>query len=1608
MATKKGTSGKDVLTGGAANDVLLGLAGDDRLTGSGGNDRLDGAAGNDTLNGGTGNDILIGGDGNDILIGGAGNDSLTGGLGRDSMRGDAGDDTYVIDATSEINKALADAGTDTVKSSVSYALGVQQERLTLTGVGNLTAIGNSAANILLGNSGANRLDGRAGADTLSAGAGNDVLIYDSADVLQHGGTGEDTLLVAGAGVALRTAGLAAARAIEVLDLRGSGANMAQLTASRIVSLSDTDVLRVRGGSDDGVIANGAWVAGSNTTIGGVTYAQYTLSGASLQIETSAARMIGGVVPLSMLNGANGFRLDGVAADDHAGRSVSSAGDINGDGFDDVVVGAPGTDVNPAGPGDYSGSAYIVFGKASGFTPSLSLSALTGSNGFRLDGVADYDVAGFAVRGAGDVDGDGVDDLVIGAYGVDTNGGESGTTYIVFGKTSGFESSISLSTVGEPGGLGGFRLQGVVASDKSGIAVSGAGDVNGDGFNDLLVGASGAAPNGAASGASYVVFGTDQGFASSIDLVSLDGNTGFRLEGVAASDTSGLSVSSAGDVNGDGFGDIVVGAIGVSENGAFSGASYVVFGKASGFAPSINLGNLDGDTGFRLVGVAHDDMSGGAVSAAGDVNGDGFGDLLIGARSADPNGSNSGSAYVLFGKAGDFDASATLSVLNGSNGFRIDGVAAGDGAGEAVSAAGDVNGDGYADLLVGAADADPNGSGAGSSYVVFGKASGFAASFGLASLDGSNGLRLDGVAAADGSGRAVSAAGDVNGDGYDDVLVGAEDTDANGAGAGGAYVFFGNDFSAAVAKQGGAGSDTLTGTSAAEIIVGGAGNDVIDGAGGADFLRGGSGDDTLTWRPGMRGVDAGSGTDTLRIASGGAAFTVGNTSLHAIEQIDLRGGGVNTLVLDAPGLRTITEAPHHLGVAGDSGDLVVLGGVWTTPGGAVDGFTRYAHGALLVDIDSDVTVLNNASLAFSALDGSNGTQFEGVANSDFAGSSVSAAGDVNGDGFDDFIIGAAFADPASVSAAGSSYVVFGQAAPFDPTKNLGTLNGSNGFRLDGVAGDDRSGGSVGGAGDLNGDGFDDLVIGAERADPHGSNSGSAYVVYGKASFTASIELGSLDVDTGFRLDGTAANERGGSAVTTAGDINGDGFDDLLVGARYANGFAGAAYVVFGKAGGFPLTINAADLTGTDLLDVIGTDGVRLLAAAGNSTGLTVHGAGDINGDGIGDVVLDGFQAAYIVFGKTDPFAASIDLANLNGSDGFILGGASNGTRVSGAGDVNGDGFDDVVVGDPHAGTAYVVFGKAGVFAASVDLTMLDSAAGFRLTGAASFNGVGAEVSGAGDINGDGFDDLLVAQDGLSYLVFGKAGAFAPSIDLATLNGRDGMFLPDAPSHFLTQSLSGAGDVNGDGFDDLVAGLRSAAPNGTNSGAAFIVYGRDFNGSVAQQGTSANDTLTGTSVDEALVGGLGDDLIKGGGGADALRGGGGNDTLVWQDGARDFDGGSGIDTLRIDGSGVALDLTQVANNFITGIERINLTGSGNNSLTLDIRDVLALSDATGMFRDTATHELIIDGNSGDSVNSVGQGWVAGENVTVGGTLYASYTGASIAATLLVDTDITRTIS
>ncbi len=287
---------------------------------------------------------------------------------------------------------------------------------------------------------------------------------------------------------------------------------------------------------------------------------------------------------------------------------------------------------------------------------VELSSLDGSNGFVLNGVSAGDESGRSVSAAGDVNGDGVDDLLIRASFAGLNGIKSGASYVVFG-TSGMGNSDTLE-LSSLDGNNGFVLNGVIAGDEAGYSVSAAGDVNGDGVDDLLISAVGADTNGGSSGASYVVFGASGvGSSGTLELSSLDGSNGFVLNGVAAGDFSGFSVSTAGDVNGDGVDDLLIGAFRADPNGNYSGASYVVFG-ASG---TVELSSLDGSNGFVLNGVTVGDLSGFSVSAAGDFNGDSVDDLLIGAFGANPNGNYSGASYVVFGQVTDSLVQTTLDV-----------------------------------------------------------------------------------------------------------------------------------------------------------------------------------------------------------------------------------------------------------------------------------------------------------------------------------------------------------------------------------------------------------------------------------------------------------------------------------------------------------------------------------------------------------------------------------------------------------------------------------------------------------------------------------------------------------------------------------------------------------------------------------------------------------------------------------------------------------------------------------------------------------------------------------------------------------------------------------
>jgi glycosylphosphatidylinositol phospholipase D len=323
-----------------------------------------------------------------------------------------------------------------------------------------------------------------------------------------------------------------------------------------------------------------------------------------------------VFELSWLNGLNGSVLNGIHANDRSGQSVSGAGDLNDDGFDDIVIGAYLAEVNGE---PQAGESYVVFGTSSGIADPFDLSSLDGANGFVLEGAGSYSQSGFRVSDAGDVNGDAIDDLIIGAPYAPAHGVERvGVTYVVFGSTAGFPASIDLSTLN---GRNGFKLIGTGQNTGTGLYADGAGDVNGDGVGDLIIGAPFVPSGPGNSGQGYVVFGRSTGFPASLDLSALDGSNGFTVNGSGPFDYLGIA-SAAGDVNGDGIDDVLIGAPGVAN------ASYVIFGSRSPFPANLAVSTLNGSNGFVLIGVDTYYGTGHRVSDAGDLNGDGFGDIII--------------------------------------------------------------------------------------------------------------------------------------------------------------------------------------------------------------------------------------------------------------------------------------------------------------------------------------------------------------------------------------------------------------------------------------------------------------------------------------------------------------------------------------------------------------------------------------------------------------------------------------------------------------------------------------------------------------------------------------------------------------------------------------------------------------------------------------------------------------------------------------------------------------------------------------------------------------------------------------------------------------------
>jgi hypothetical protein len=702
---------------------------------------------------------------------------------------------------------------------------------------------------------------------------------------------------------------------------------------------------------------------------------------------------------------------------------------------------------------------------------------------------------------------------------------------------------------------------------------------------------------------------------------------WTAEGEDQWDNFGYSVASAGDVNGDGYDDVIVGSRRNDDNGTDSGKAYVYHGTINGLEP---------DPAWTAMGGSNGDYFGGTVSTAGDVNGDGFDDVVIGSSRNSSAGLNAGMIFIYLGSPNG---------LNEMYVKNISGEAAEDGFGTSVACAGDVDGDGFSDVIVGAPLNDKGGFASGRAYVFYGNTP--------------NSWNKSGEFNLHSYGASVASAGDVNGDGFDDIIIGAPMyRNAANDDVGKVYVHLGSS----------------TGVN-----------------------------DTVIW------------TQT------------GEAHQDRLGDCVASAGDLNN----------------------DGYDDVVVGAFLNDEGGD-------RCGKIYVYLGSKMGV--NPELWWEAV---------GEGPDDRFGDSLASAGDVNGDGFDDLIIAAPYNNNAAFDA-GKVYFYYGS--------NLGLGNYATWTQTN----DDSLnlfGHSVACAGDVNGDGFSDIIVGASEFDKiSGRDEGKAYVYQ---YFPNRI----VDYNETWSYIGEGEYNYTGCDIASAGDVNGDGYEDLLVGSYRYYDYKGKVELFHGSASGLGSI----------------PDWIYYGENYGDYFGYSLSSAGDFNADGFDDVIIGAYGynseegKIYIFFGSNKGLSNSPDFTE----DGSFSGGRY-GYCVSSAGDVNGDGFSDVVVGTPYqsslTGRVYLYYG--------FDTGFISTISGWYDTGESGTTGqFGYSVSSAGDVNGDGCSDILVGapyyetNDGKVYCYYGSPSGLGE-----TFNWN---YTVDSGEE-IGECVSSTGDVNGDGYDDIMVG------------------------------------------------------------------------------------------------------------------------------------------------------------------------------------------------------------
>ena len=973
--------------------------------------------------------------------------------------------------------------------------------------------------------------------------------------------------------------------------------------------------------------------------------------------------------------------------------------------------------------------------------------------------------GRPVTSLGDLDGDGVNDLVIGAAYDNGGGFRRGAVYVsLLNRNGTVKSNVKIGDATNGGPT-------LADNDEFGFSAASLGDVNGDGVTDLAVGAAYDGTGGIWRGAVHVLLLNVDGTVQSSVKIADNTNGGPTL---VDRDTFGFSVAALGDLDGDGVPDLAVGAAGDDTGGSLRGAVYVLLLNSSGTVKS-HLKIANGLNGGPT--IASGAEFGSAVTSLGDLDGDGVSDLAVGAPRGD---SGRGAVHILMLNSNG-SVKSSVRIGHAFNGGPS--LATSDYFGAAVASLGDLNGDGVADLAVGTGRI-PVLQGPGALYVLLLNANGTAK---INSKIASNIHGGPAVTGFDGFARAVTAIGDLDGDGRGDLAVGADGDDTGGTDRGAVYMLFlqplgGTDYGDAPDAAAGTGSgnyQTLSADNGPAHVTDNSSLTLYLGAGAdgeADGLPNtrANGDDTNATPDDEEGV------------------------VEPLQDLVLTAGTAPTVRVRAT---TIAGSPATL-----------YGWIDYNRNGVFENTTERASSAIPTGSISSTFILTFPTLPLNNATGATYARFR-LSTDAAAANPTGAASDGEVEDY-----------PATMLRPGN-----GQADSFRYTKIAHDMNGGPS-----LVNQDYFGISVATLGDMDGDGVGDLAVGADGDDTLGSNRGAVYIQFMNSN--GSVKS-SLKIASGTNGGPTLADaDRFGRSVTSLGDLDGDGVTDVAVGATgddTGGASRGAVYVLLLNPGG---TVKSSTKVAEGL-----NGGPTLTSAA--YFGRSVAALGDLDGDGVTDMVVG---AEGDDTGGTNRGAVFILLLNRNGtvkSQLKIAAGSNGGPTladndrfgwsVASLGDVDGDGVTDIAGGavvDDTGGTSrgavhVLLLNPTGTVKSKVKIAH-GLNGGPNLTDGDNF---GSSMASLGDLDGDGVPDLAVGADdddtggtarGAVHMLFLNAnGTVKSSVKIA--HGTSGGPTLVNSDEFGA-AISSPGDLDGDGVIDLAVGATGDDTGGTRRGAVHMLY------------------------------------------------------------------------------------------------------------------------------------------------------------------------------------------